>query len=143
MEMNSGEISISDVLINDKQFQIPRYQRRYVWNETNWHTLSTDILALLGLELEGNKADGFTFNPTEKVKKHFTGIIVTDIDESGEVKIFEVIDGQQRLTTFLIIFSVIRDIFKLKKPFEPAHHFEKFIENEPNTVKRLGEDIKV
>ena len=148
MHTSQQEVSTSKLFSNDVQYQIPRYQRRYVWNETNWHTLSTDILALLGLELEGDKTSGFTFNSlerhqdssTEKDKKHFTGIIVTRQIDYGELEIFEVIDGQQRLTTFQIILCVIRDIFESQDPNGQARQLEKFIENDPDAVNRSGED---
>ena len=114
--------SAGNLFSPDVQYKVPHYQRRYVWDKTNWHKLSEDILTRLGLELKGNMDSGFDFEPImerenisiEKDKMHFTGIIVIrQISKELQLPtILEVIDGQQRLTTFQIIFCVIRDIFE-------------------------------
>ena len=83
----------------DVVYQIPIYQRRYVWDTDNWRALWKDI--------EDNSEKNFAGNS----QNHFTGAVVTQkIQEIGEenLTIYEVIDGQQRLTTFQIIFSALR-----------------------------------
>ena len=82
----------------DVQYEVPRYQRRYVWDETNWITLWEDILSQLSLELDAEE------------RGHFTGNIVTRSLKGSQLDRFEIIDGQQRLATFQIIFCVIRDL---------------------------------
>jgi len=82
----------------DVQYEVPRYQRRYVWDEANWRTLWEDILFQLALDL------------TNEDKGHFTGNIVTRSIGGGQLNRYEVIDGQQRLATFQIILCVIRDV---------------------------------
>ena len=148
MYTSQRELSTSKLFSDSVQYKVPRYQRRYVWDKTNWCTLSEDILALLGLELEGNMKSGFTFIPleqhkdtsTERDKKHFTGIIATRQVGYGEPEIFEVIDGQQRLTTFQIILCVIRDIFESKNCHEQAKEPQQLIVNDSNVVNRTGEE---
>ncbi len=94
---NNDAISIVTLFIGNLQYWVPRYQRRYIWDETNWKTLWRDIERLLRFE--------------EKNRLHFTGSIVTRLDETeSALEKREIIDGQQRLTTFQIIFCVIRDI---------------------------------
>ena len=87
---------IHNLFDSDVQYQVPRYQRRYVWDETNWRTLWEDILLQEELEAEN--------------RGHFTGNIVTRSIGRGHLRRFEVIDGQQRLATFQIILCIIRDI---------------------------------
>ena len=82
----------------DVQYEVPRYQRRYVWDETNWSTLWEDIRSQLNAKPDG------------KSERHFTGPIVTRPMESRHLNRFEIIDGQQRLATFQIILCVIRDL---------------------------------
>ena len=87
-------LQISGLFSGQKQYKIPRYQRRYVWDATNWDALWRDLTQIQG-------------------KKHFTGTIVTKSETeegSSPTKKDEIIDGQQRLTTFQIIFCVIRDL---------------------------------
>ena len=95
--IDNKAISIENLFSGNLQYRIPRYQRRYIWDEMNWGVLWTDIERLLGVK--------------EKDKQHFTGTIVIRLDETeSALEKREIIDGQQRLTTFQIIFCVIRDI---------------------------------
>ena len=91
---------VADLFEGKKQYRTPRYQRGYVWRETNWKALWEDIKKIQR-QLEIG----------EEEKEHFTGTIVTQSDENrSALDRYEIIDGQQRLTTFQIIFCVIRDI---------------------------------
>ena len=104
--------SIEDVLGLDYQYKVPLYQRRYVWEEANWEKLWGDILYQENLKR----------NPKERsagLQGHFTGPIVT-LPIEGEQNKFEVIDGQQRLTTFQIVFCVIRDLWITDIPLKSA-----------------------
>ena len=67
---------------------------------------------------------------------HFTGLIVTRPISQGTLKRFEVIDGQQRLTTFQIILCVIRDIFELENYSAPASEAEGLIVNTSTVIER-------
>ena len=77
-------------------YRVPLYQRHYVWDSINWEHLWDDIEEKSELRLD----NGY--------KEHFTGAIV--IQEIVPDALLEIIDGQQRLTTFQIILCAIRDI---------------------------------
>ena len=152
MHTSQQELNISKLFSHPVQYKVPHYQRRYIWNKTNWRTLWEDILAQLGLELKEELDDEYTFEPLERHeetltsprqsdnKKHFTGIIVTRQIGDGEPEIFEVIDGQQRLTTFQIILCVIRDIFASKSEHVMAKPSQMLIMNENNIVQLTGQE---
>ncbi len=72
---------------NDKIYNIPRFQRNYVWNEKNWKQLFDDINYLI---------DQIDWN-------HFIGSLVF-LNEKD--KIF-VIDGQQRMITIQMASAAI------------------------------------
>lgn len=95
--LSESNEDINRILAVDIQYEVPLYQRRYVWNKTNWKTLWENIFDLAKI------------NPAERGEGHFTGPIVTRSIAGAQNK-YEVIDGQQRLTTFEIIFCVIRDL---------------------------------
>ena len=82
-------------LFNEKtRYQVPLYQRRYVWHEANWEALWRDIIQL------------------QDDRNHFTGTV---IKKSGdEIDSYTIVDGQQRLITFQIIFCVLRDLWNSK-----------------------------
>lgn len=85
-------------LFNRKVYNVPRNQRRYVWNKDNWQELFDDVMAVV----KG------TF------PSHFIGSIVlkTDPMENG-LPHYSVIDGQQRTITLTIFLSSI--MFWMKK----------------------------
>lgn len=82
------------------QLEIPLYQRRYVWDDENISILLEDI--------EDTKKD-------DSGCEHFFGNIsaktIKNLSQNNkELKIIKIIDGQQRLTTSLILASCVRDL---------------------------------
>lgn len=96
--MKPGEIEAGTLFSNEsKQYWVPRYQRRYEWGTDKLHGLWQD----LGLLLSGTNKG-----------KHFLGIILgspsNKADGMPSTKV-EVIDGQQRITTLLLLLAAIMD----------------------------------
>ncbi len=102
--MQPTNVNISTLFGNKIQFRIPLFQRHYVWElDDQWQPLWEDIEEKSNKRLSQPQRDEFS---------HFTGAIViqqkpTNVDE---VPKYEIIDGQQRLTTFQIILCTLRDI---------------------------------
>lgn len=97
--MHAKETRIKDLLEGTKQFIVPLFQRSYCWEKKQWETFYDDITDLV----EKNQNSS-----------HFIGSIVT-ADEGNNpagVSRFTIIDGQQRITTILIILLAIRDTTK-------------------------------
>ena len=88
----------------DIRYRVPIYQRHYVWNEMHWEHLWNDIEEKANSIIE-------TDPRIDPPAPHFTGVIVTEKNQEGETVI---VDGQQRLTTFQIIFCALRDVCKTK-----------------------------
>ena len=82
-------------------FLIPDYQRPYAWTEDECATLWDDIEAFC--IPEGN-ADAF--DPSDE---YFLGPIVTFRNDAGQL---EVIDGQQRLTTLMLLLRAFYEKFQ-------------------------------
>nr|WP_312275436.1 DUF262 domain-containing protein [Moraxella sp. CTOTU46711] len=80
-------------VIKSKKFRVPAYQRSYAWETDHVDALLNDIRDAL----------------TNKEKEYFLGSIVLTSSSNGR---FEVIDGQQRLTTVSLIISAIKNIFR-------------------------------
>jgi hypothetical protein len=94
--MEAAEAKVQKVLEGSRQFMVPHYQRPYSWAEKQWEVLWKDLIEL-------------TQEP--EAKPHFLGSIVTaparSIPEGVEKRLL--IDGQQRLTTLLILLTLIRE----------------------------------
>lgn len=82
------------LLFSDKKsdFLIPDYQRPYAWEEGQCQTLWDDIFSFA---FPDNNCDKFDSN-----EEYFLGSIVTFENENNKK---EVIDGQQRLTTLMLL----------------------------------------
>ena len=82
------------LLFSDKKsdFLIPDYQRPYAWDENQCQTLWDDIFTFA---FPDNNYQKF-----EKNEEYFLGSIVTFENENNKK---EVIDGQQRLTTLMLL----------------------------------------
>ena len=97
-EIKSEKILLQDVF--KLWFRIPEYQRPYVWGAGEVHELLDDL------------SYAATNTPDAE---YFLGSFVfqTRPANSQTRQLFEendLLDGQQRLTTLLLIFAVIRDI---------------------------------
>ena len=94
--MQAKETRLQEIIEGTKQYVIPLFQRSYNWQTNNWSVLWKDISELADME-----------NP----RVHFMGSIVnmpTTSVPHGVAK-YLLIDGQQRLTTILIILALIRN----------------------------------
>lgn len=90
--------SILDLM--ERKFFIPEYQRGYRWESSQINKLLDDLLAYFDSESE---ADFYCLQPV--VVKECDNETIKDNDLDGEGW-FEVIDGQQRLTTIRIICAI-------------------------------------
>ncbi|GAB1264890.1 DUF262 domain-containing protein [Aurantivibrio infirmus] len=72
-----------------RKFQVPDYQRGYSWETHQRNDLVGDIEGCLKHE-----------------NKHFTGTIVASTDDENQ-ECFNVVDGQQRLTTIVLLVSCL------------------------------------
>ncbi|MDF9393800.1 MULTISPECIES: DUF262 domain-containing protein [Methylococcus] len=85
-----------ELLGNGQTYRIPRFQRDYSWDEEHWEDLWTDLLGTL---------------PPDGEPAHYMGYLVLQTADNRE---FEVIDGQQRLTTLsLVVLAAMRLLGKL------------------------------
>lgn len=81
---------------NGLTYRIPRFQRDYSWTDDEWEDLWMDLLGTL--QPDGEPA-------------HYMGYLVL---QSSDDKSFEVIDGQQRLTTVtIIVLAALKNLQRL------------------------------
>lgn len=80
-------------------FLIPDYQRPYAWGEKECQTLWDDLFIF---SFPDNDCDKFNSDNDE----YFLGPIVTFKNDEGKM---EIIDGQQRLTTLLLLLRAFYD----------------------------------
>lgn len=145
--MKADNIALLEFIGASKRtFYIPVYQRNYDWKKTQCLTLFNDIEAIV---FDANRAS------------HFMGTIVYAEGEStATFRAFTVIDGQQRLTTIMLLLKAIVDSsedeelkadivetyltnrrcpetlrIKLKPMKSDAQNFQKLIDNQINEME--------
>jgi uncharacterized protein with ParB-like and HNH nuclease domain len=91
LSFDADLLSVYKLFKNDA-YIIPAYQRDYAWDTEQWSQLWED--------LSGYK--------DSNAEDHFLGPLIVTPNETKE-DLFEVIDGQQRLTTIQMIICLIRD----------------------------------
>lgn len=103
MSDNLKELSIGAIFqpITDEKLSsyiIPRYQRNYAWKQAQVVQLIQDIY-------------DFSSSNNLKNQNYYIGtLVVYERKKNGEIT-YETIDGQQRLTTLNILFSVLKNEF--------------------------------
>ncbi|WP_033601660.1 DUF262 domain-containing protein [Helicobacter pylori] len=94
----------------DSYYQIPNYQRPYQWTKENCEKLLDDLLS--SYEYYGEN-------------DYFCGslvLIVTCTDPATKAKTYDIVDGQQRLSTFILLAKVLlalydKDLNKTSRDF--------------------------
>lgn len=125
LRIEAAHKTIADVFSDEYTFSIPAYQRPYAWEETQVRELLTDLIEAMSPE---SLTDGF----------YFLGSVVL-VKEHG-LPDARVVDGQQRLTTLTIIFSVLRD---LTQDTETRVRRERYVKQSADDDRGLKEKLRL
>ncbi len=96
--------TVKEILHSGDQYLIPFFQRSYSWERRHWERILHDL-------------DALSQSPPERL--HFLGPLVCTptTHVPGEVTPYQLIDGQQRITTLSLILCALRDIaIEIKHP---------------------------
>lgn len=116
MDLSAFSRLVKDILGMDREYVIPRFQREYSWGENELSTLWKDILT--NLSYTNNQ---FTSN------EYFIGSLVLVGNDTSDSK-FQVVDGQQRLTTITILLSALAETFRVSNEISLFNSTFKYIE---------------
>ena len=110
---------IKDFLNQDLFFRIPEYQRPYSWDKEHFTDLIQDLI------------------DAKKDQEYFLGTIVLHKKKDG---ISDVVDGQQRLTTIMILLACLRDL--IVNPVYKQQLQEKIIQK-LNVIDGIPEKVRI
>lgn len=111
---NSSETDLNALFSGEAVFSIPYFQRAYKWEPKKLARLEKDLLNLVD----------------DPDMSHFLGAIIIHgrPSDPSDPKVYEVIDGQQRLTTvFLFLCAITRILCKNGEYNEAAALFLKYL----------------
>ena len=104
MNFNTANQTFRQIMGNGLIYRVPPFQRDYSWGEEEWEDLWQDMLGLLEEDSE---------------PAHYMGYLVL---QSSDNKYFDIIDGQQRLTTIsILILASLSRLQTLVKDNIDAH----------------------
>jgi len=109
--MKATEARLSEVIRKAPQFVIPIYQRTYSWTERECRKLWDDIIRV---------------GRDDRISVHFLGSVVyveDGVSNQTDRAPLLVIDGQQRLTTVMLLFAALRSA--LSDDEEPIDGFSR------------------
>jgi uncharacterized protein with ParB-like and HNH nuclease domain len=113
-------------VFTDFWFLVPEYQRSYVWGEDSVNDLLDDLW--------------YAYKHNED-KEYFLGSLVLKNTNNKEIpREYEILDGQQRLTTLFLLQAVIRDLTDIKELKETFH--ERIYQNK-SAVNAIPERIRI
>jgi hypothetical protein len=121
--------TVKQLFERDIRYQVPLYQRPYVWNEEEqWAPLWDDLSVLLNHQESGSDVELWS---------HFLGAIVLDQEKTGPGRIprYTVIDGQQRLTTLQLLIAAVAKAAATAGADRDAKLLRRLVENDPLEVK--------
>ncbi|MCQ2892950.1 DUF262 domain-containing protein [Helicobacter pylori] len=96
-KIDSYEWYLKDTLKKGLYHQIPIYQRPYQWTEENCEKLLDDLF--------------FNYED-DRESDYFCGsLVLILISEDSKGKTYDIVDGQQRLSTFILLAKVLADLY--------------------------------
>jgi uncharacterized protein with ParB-like and HNH nuclease domain len=114
--MKPDKTSVYDLFYNQRRFAVPLYQRPYVWSlEAQWQPLWQDV---------EDKAQAVLQRQTDV--PHFLGAIVTGQRPvfGNRISSWDIIDGQQRLTTLQVVLKAFKDVMNARAGKESRYDFD-------------------
>jgi len=90
--MDAGNRSFSDLVTGRRKFEIPDYQRNYSWEKDQRQDLWRDL-----------------HNNLDSDKTHYFGTFLLREKKSN---VFDIIDGQQRITSILILLNELTELWE-------------------------------
>lgn len=102
--MKASETEFKKIIEGTTQFFVPHYQRAYSWQLKQWQQIWEDLVSLV--------EERATSAPEATKPTHFIGSMVTipGVSVPQGVAKYVLIDGQQRITTLMILLAALRDL---------------------------------
>lgn len=131
-KIESEKVTIQKVF-TDFWFKVPEYQRSYVWQEENIIELLEDIFYAAENNPNSEYFLGSLVLQKRYLKENTNGNAVSFTE-------YDLLDGQQRMTTILMILAVIRDVTNNAGLMATCN---KFIHQEEDEFQQIPERMRL
>ncbi|MUU57852.1 DUF262 domain-containing protein [Helicobacter pylori] len=96
-KIESYEWYLKDTLKEELYYQIPIYQRPYQWTKENCEKLLDDLF--------------FNYEDDGESDCFCGSLVLVKFDPNSKTKTYDIVDGQQRLSTFILLAKVLSDLY--------------------------------
>lgn len=131
MTIETAHQSITVLFEQNQTFEVPKYQREYAWDADAIEDFVEDLEKCLHARLEGERRNHF-----------FGGVVSARLNVPGSSRpSYEVIDGQQRISSFVMLAAAV--VFSMKaissdiEAEEPSEQDEKALNYLQQTVSKI------
>ncbi|GAA7104904.1 DUF262 domain-containing protein [Helicobacter pylori] len=124
-KIESNDSYLRDILKDELYYQIPIYQRPYQWTEENCEKLLDDLF--------------FNYED-DRESDYFCGSLVLILisEDSKKAKTYDVVDGQQRLSTFILLAKVLATLFLERLTDESKEYLQESLNSRHGKKDRLN-----
>ncbi|KNE03824.1 DUF262 domain-containing protein [Helicobacter pylori] len=124
-KIESNDSHLRDILKDELYYQIPIYQRPYQWTEENCEKLLDDLF--------------FNYED-DRESDYFCGSLVLILisEDSKKAKTYDVVDGQQRLSTFILLAKVLAALFLERLTDESKEYLQESLNSRHGKKDRLN-----
>lgn len=111
-KFGSEDSYLEDILKDKLYYQIPIYQRPYQWTEENCEKLLDDLF--------------FNYED-DRESDYFCGsLVLITISKDSKATTYDVVDGQQRLSTFILLAKVLATLYSER--LDPEHKSQEYLQ---------------
>ncbi len=124
-KIESNDLNLRDILKDELYYQIPIYQRPYQWTEENCEKLLDDLF--------------FNYED-DRESDYFCGSLVLILisEDSKKAKTYDVVDGQQRLSTFILLAKVLATLYSERLTEESKDYLQESLITKYGKKDRLN-----
>ncbi|MGL2750425.1 DUF262 domain-containing protein [Helicobacter pylori] len=124
-KIESNDSHLRDILKDELYYQIPIYQRPYQWAEENCEKLLDDLF--------------FNYED-DRESDYFCGSLVLILisEDSKKAKTYDIVDGQQRLSTFILLAKVLAALYSERLTEESKDYLQESLITKYGKKDRLN-----
>ncbi|MGL2498526.1 DUF262 domain-containing protein [Helicobacter pylori] len=124
-KIESNDLNLRDILKDELYYQIPIYQRPYQWTEENCEKLLDDLF--------------FNYED-DRESDYFCGSLVLILisEDSKKARTYDIVDGQQRLSTFILLAKVLAALYSERLTEESKDYLQESLITKYGKKDRLN-----
>ncbi|GAA8257828.1 DUF262 domain-containing protein [Helicobacter pylori] len=124
-KIESNDLNLRDILKDELYYQIPIYQRPYQWAEENCEKLLDDL---------------FEDYEKDRESDYFCGSLVLILisEDPKKAKTYDIVDGQQRLSTFILLVKVLAALYSERLTEESKDYLQESLITKYGKKDRLN-----